>query len=214
MKPIKNIENLIQRLSSNDNSWQRTIYEATGVILTESLYLFSNCGCISLNIDFEYHYVSGVDTTEYCEVNSIEDIIAYIKEMESYSDFLIDVSYGNFTKSSLFWGIYERILLRHENHDEAGEQYWGLYSISKYEEHTELHMALIPCCSAEIWTDISTETTINDVLAELVSVINVEADNRDWLPVQKVFDVNYAVPNTYDELKAKCSKGEVFGWLA
>lgn len=213
MKAIKNIETLIERLTLEDKDWQRIIYDKTGVLLLASLNLVSNCGYISLDADSEYSYSSGVDTTAYCEINSIDEAISYIKTMESYSDRLLDVSYGRFTKSELFWGIFERILLRPENFSASEEQEWGLYSIGSYKEHVELHMALIPCDAADIWLDISKETTIDAALTMLVSQLNVETDYHDWLTPQKVFEGTYSVPNTYEELMANCSKGSVFGWL-
>lgn len=213
MKAIKNIETLIERLSLIDRDWQRIIYDKTGAILLESLNLVSNCGYISLDADSEYSFSLGMDTTEYCEINSIDEVVSYIKAMESYSDRLLDVSYGSFAKSELFWGIFERILLRPENFSDSEEQEWGLYNIGTCKEHVELHMALIPCDAADIWLDISEKTTIDDALMKLVSQLNVEADYHDWLPTQNVFERVYSVPNTYEALKAKCSKGSVFGWL-
>ena len=210
MKAIRNMDTLIERLSLMDEDWQRIIYDKTGVILLESLDLVSNCGCIHLDEDSVYSYSSGVDMTEYCEINSIDEAIAYIKGMESYSDILQDVSYGSFTKAELYWGILERILLRPENFSNDGQE-WGLYNIGKHEEHVVLHMALIACDALDICLDISAETTIDDALNMLVSELNVEVEHNDLLLPQKVFEGTYSVPNTYEELKAECSKGLMFG---
>lgn len=178
----------------------------------ESLNLVSNCGYISLDADSEYSYSSAIDTTEYCEINSIDEVISYIKEMESYSALLVDQSFGKFTKSDLFWGIYERILLQNDNMDES-EQYWGLYSIGQYNGNIELHMALIPCSPADIWLNITVDTSLDEALEMLVAELNVEVEYQEWLPMQKVFSADYSVPKTYDEIKGKCSPGSVFGWL-
>lgn len=74
-------------------------------------------------------------------------------------------------------------------------------------------MALIPCSPVDIWLDISKDTTLTEALGMLVDQLNPEAEDRDWLPIQKVFDVRFEVRNTYDDLKAKCSPDAVFGWL-
>lgn len=212
MKAIKNIETLVERLSLIDKDWQKIIYDKTGAILLESLNLVSNCGYISLDADSEYSYSSAIDTTEYCEINSIDEVISYIKEMESYSALLVDQSFGKFTKSDLFWGIYERILLQNDNMDES-EQYWGLYSIGQYNGNIELHMALIPCSPADIWLNITVDTSLDEALEMLVAELNVEVEYQEWLPMQKVFSTDYSVPKTYDEIKGKCSPGSFFGWL-
>lgn len=210
MKAIKNLDTLIERLSLLDKDWQRSIYDKTGVILTEKLDLVSNCGCISLDEESDYSYSSGVDTTEYCEINSIDDTVSYIKAMESYSDILQDVSYGKFTKSEFYWGILERILLRPDNFSDEGQE-WGLYNIGLFEEQVVVCMALIACDSIDLYFDFSEETTLDDALMMLVAELNEEVEYSDWLPLQKIFDIKYSVPNTYEELKAKCYKGLMFG---
>lgn len=212
MKAIKNIDSLVSRMASINNQWQRIVFDSTGVILLENLTLFGNCGYISLDQDSDYSYVSGVDTTEYCEINTVAELVSYIKEMESYSALLVDQSFGKFTKSELFWGIYEWILLQYDNMNES-EQYWGLYNIGQYKENVELHMALIPCSPADIWLNITEDTTLDEALEMLVAELNVEVEYNDWIPMQKVFKGNYNVPKTYDEILEKCSPGAVFGWL-
>lgn len=209
MKAIKNIDTLIERLSLLDKDWQRSIYDKTGVILTEKLNLVSNCGYVSLDEDSEYSSSLGVDTTKYCEVNSIDDIVSYIKAMESYSDLLQDVSYGKFTKSEFFWAILERVLFRPENYSDEGRE-WALCCIKRYEEEVVVCMSLIVCDSFDLYFNFSKETTLDDALMMLVSELNEEVEDNDWPPLQKIFDVKYSVPNTYEELKAKCSKGSVF----
>ena len=204
------METLIARLSLMDKDWQRIIYDATGVILLESLDLVSNCGCISLDEDSVYSYASGADVTEYCEVNSIDEAIAYIKAMDSYSDLFQDVSYGKFSKAELYWGILERILLRPENFSDEG-QAWGLYNIGTHGEQVQLHMALIACDAVDIGLDISEGTTLKAALQMVVTELNVSADVQDWIPYQKVFAGVYSVPRTYAELQDRCSTGVVFG---
>lgn len=216
MKGIRNIDSLVQRMRLLDDDWQKTIYEATGVILSESLHLYSNCGCVALDQDVEYSWESGKETTEYCDINSIKELISYIKEMQSFSALLTDVSYGKFTKSELFWGVCERVLLQHDNlihKDGTMEREWGLYSIEQCENGVALHMALIACDSCDIWLEVSRTTTLESALKALVDELNSNCDYIKWLPAQKVYEVSYSVPQSYDELKAKSSKGGIFDWL-
>ena len=55
--------------------------------------------------------------------------------MESYQDYLKDVSLGEFTKTELFWAIYSKVITAEENVrriDGTTEQDWGLYRIGEY----------------------------------------------------------------------------------
>ena len=209
MKAIKNIDTLIERLALIDNDWQRIIYDKTGLILSERHYLVSNCGSVWLD-DENLYYDENNDTIEYCEINSIDEAISYIKTMKSSLDRLQDVSYGKFTKSDLFWAILERILLRPENFDESGVQPWALFSIGKDEQHVALCIweVMNGCC--DVWLDITEETTLDDALMMLVSELNLNVDDQSCFPLQKIFEVKYSVPNTYEDLKAIFSKGSVF----
>lgn len=209
MKAIKNIDTLIDRLALIDNDWQRIIYDKTGVILSERHYLVSNCGSVDLD-DENLYYDENNDTIEYCEINSIDEAISYIKAMRSSLDRLQDVSYGKFTKSELFWAILERILLRPENFDESGVQPWALFSIGKDEQHVDLDIFDVLGGHGSIWLNITEETTLDDALKMFVSELNLDADNQIGIPYQNIFEVKYSVPNTYKELKAIFSKGSVY----
>ncbi len=209
MKAIKGLAELQHVLATEDSRWQQMIYEKTGVIVLfshQNVILFSNCGYIDLDYDAEYSYISGVDSTIYCEINSIKDMISYVLAMDSYHEYLVDESFGHFSKAELFWAIYERILLQEENlkhSDGTHEQEWGLLSIHRYKEHVELKMALIACDNADIWLDISEQTTIDEVLISLVAELNKETEYQDWLPIQRVFEASFSVPRNYDTLMSK-----------
>lgn len=209
MKAINNIDTLIERLSLIDKDWQRIIYDKTGVILSERLSLVSNCGSVYLN-DEDLYYDDDNDEIEYCEINSIDEAISYIEAMKSSVDRLQDVSYGKFTKSELFWAILERILLRPENFDENGVQPWALFSIGKDEQDVEAWIWDALTGWNAIGLDITEETTLDDALMMFASELNINAEVQDWAPYLKIFDVEYSVPNTYEELKAIFSKGSVF----
>ena len=209
MKAINNIDTLIERLALIDKDWQRIIYDKTGVILSERLYLVSNCGIVYLD-DEDLYYNEDYDEIEYCEINSIDEAISYIEAMKSSVDRLQDVSYGKFTKSELFWAILERILLRPENFDENGVQPWALFSIGKDEQDVEAWIWDALTGWNAIGLDITEETTLDDALMMLVSELNPNAEVQDWAPYLKIFDVEYSFPNTYEELKTIFSKGSVF----
>lgn len=209
MKAINNIDTLIERLALIDKDWQRIIYDKTGVILSERLYLVSNCGIVYLDDEDLYYNEDNVEI-EYCEINSIDEAISYIEAMKSSVDRLQDVSYGKFTKSELFWAILERILLRPENLNEDGVQPWALYCIGKYEQHVEVWIWDFFNGYNAIWLDITEKTTLDDALMMLVSELNPNAEDQDWAPYLKILDVEYSVPHTYEELKTIFSKGSVF----
>ena len=209
MKAINNIDTLIERLSLIDKDWQRIIYDKTGVILSERLSLVSNCGSVYLN-DEDLYYDDDNDEIEYCEINSIDEAISYIQAMKSSVDRLQDVSYGKFTKSELFWAILERILLRPENFDENGVQPWALFSIGKDEQDVEAWIWDALTGWNAIGLEITEETTLDDALMMFASELSINAEVQDWAPYLKIFDIDYSVPNTYEELKTIFSKGSVF----
>lgn len=209
MKAINNIDTLIERLSLIDKDWQRIIYDKTGVILSERLSLVSNCGSVYLN-DEDLYYDDDNDEIEYCEINSIDEAISYIQAMKSSVDRLQDVSYGKFTKSELFWAILERILLRPKNFDENGVQPWALFSIGKDEQDVEAWIWDALTGWNAIGLEITEETTLDDALMMFASELNINAEVQDWAPYLKIFDIDYSVPNTYEELKTIFSKGSVF----
>ena len=209
MKAINNIDTLIERLSLIDKDWHRIIYDKTGVILSERLSLVSNCGSVYLN-DEDLYYDDDNDEIEYCEINSIDEAISYIQAMKSSVDRLQDVSYGKFTKSELFWAILERILLRPENFDENGVQPWALFSIGKDEQDVEAWIWDALTGWNAIGLEITEETTLDDALMMFASELNINAEVQDWAPYLKIFDIDYSVPNTYEELKTIFSKGSVF----
>ena len=210
MKAINNIDTLIERLALIDKDWQRIIYDKTGIILSERLYLVSNCGSVFLE-DESLYFDEDNDEIEYCEINSIDEAISYIEAMKCSLDGLLqDVSYGKFTKSELFWAILERILLTPENFDENGVQPWALYCIGKDEQHVEVWIWDAFNGYNAIWIDITEKTTLDDALMMLVSELNPNAEDQDWAPYLKILDVEYSVPHTYEELKTIFSKGSVF----
>ena len=220
MKAIKNIDCLEHTLYTENPEWQQNIYDQTGVIvLLRKGYgtLFNNCGYIDLDRDAEYCSKNGVDCTEYCEIKSIEELINYIKSMESYNEFLCDTSYGKFTKSELFWAIYARIISPLDNQrrpDGSIYQDWSLFSIGSYQKHIDLYMALVDYDSREFRLDISPETELNEALTQLALDMCHITEAANEVPQYTVCkNANFVVPNRYEELKAQLSGGGLFHWL-
>ena len=168
MKGIRNINRLSVLLERENAAWQRVIYENTDTMPLFSdkyVLLVSNCGYIDLDNDAEYTYSRGNDLTEYCDIESINDLIAYIKEMESYRKYLIDRSFGRFSKSDLFWAVFCRILHYSENLKcNSGSTYpaWHLSSIHEDEGRIVLDMALVDYDSIEMSLNIEADTTLDD----------------------------------------------------
>ena len=214
MKAILNLDELHRVLGEEDPSWREKIYERTGVIpVLKCGVLLSNCGYIDIDRDADYCYLSGEDRTEYCEINTISEFMEYILQMESYQEFLVDVSLGRFTKADLFWAVYSTIINPIENRldsDSSNDAEWGLYSIRFYQEHLELNMAIIACGPADLWIDVDEKTELLEALNHIVEQMNMED-----LPEQKVFlEYLQKKPTTYEELKKELEPGGQFDWLS
>lgn len=215
MKAIRNINHLSALLERENATWQRLIYENTNTIPIFSdkyTLLVSNCGYIDLDSDAEYTYGKGNDLTEYCDIESISDLSAYIKEMESYRKYLIDRSFGQFSKSDLFWAVFCRILHYSENlKSNSGSTYqaWHLSSIHEDEGKIVLDMALVDYDSIEISLNIEADTTLDDALEVLVTEINQINATVDELSKYSIDHIAAQVPHTYDELQKSIGKGMI-----
>ena len=226
MKAIRNQKELKSLLEAEDINWQEIVFNQTGVIVLFSdtdATLVSNCGYIDLDADAEYRYVYGEDKTEYCVISSINELIKYIIQMESYQDYLKDVSLGKFKKSELFWAIYSKVITAEENVrriDGTTEQDWGLYRIGEYYYSTKdenvitLDMALIAYDSCEIWLSRNDNLSLNDYLNLLTAELNSTTETIEEIPVYRVCQNKVTmVPKTYAELKSIVQPGGTFDWL-
>lgn len=225
MKAIKNIKNLPGLLKAENPLWQEHIFEQTGVIVifhNNYATLLSACGYIDLDIDSEYRYING-ELAEYCEVTSVEELVSYILQMESYHVFLVDESFGTFTKAELYWNVYDRIILADENqtgNDEAKCRDWELYCIGAHnytrtgEEMIVLSMALIDYDAVEIEIPKCKQMELNDALEMVANEMNSITSDLDEVPDYKVSqNKTVLVPKTFAELKALLSSGMVFSLL-
>lgn len=225
MKAIKNIKNLPGLLKAENPLWQEHIFEQTGVIVifhNDYATLLSACGYIDLDIDSEYGYING-ELAEYCEVTSVDELVSYILQMESYHDFLVDESFGTFTKAELYWNVYDRIILADENQTEidgAKHRDWELYCIGVHnytrtgEEMIVLSMALIDYVGVEIEIPKCKQMELNDALEMVVKEMNYITSDNDEIPNYKVGqNKTVLVPKTFSELKALLSSGMVFSLL-
>lgn len=213
MKAIRNINHLSVLLERENADWQRAIYENTNTIPIFSdkfALLVSNCGYIDLDSDAEYTYSKGNDLTEYCDIESISGLSAYIKEMESYRKYLIDRSFGQFSKSDLFWAVLCRILHYSENlkcNNGSTYRAWHLSSIHEDEGRIVLDMALVDYDSVEISLNIESDTTLDDALEALVTEINQINTTVDGLSKYSIDHIAAQVPRTYEELQISVEKG-------
>ena len=207
MKAILNVTELSHLLSQQDINWQRAVYDRTGVIpavQNGGMVLFSNCGKIDLDCDAEYHWRSGKDLTAYYEVRSINDLIKYILQMESYRDCLLDTSFGTFSKADLFWAVCSTIIDPSENQLHKDGTYhpdWEFLSIRSRHDHLELSMAVIDCDQADIWISRDEDRSLHEILALISNEMNKRTEGIDDIPQQRVF-IEYLLqkPTTYDAL--------------
>ena len=219
MKAIEKINELQSMLASQDSRWQEMIYNETGVLLLflkSGPILFSNCGYIDLDIDAEYKSVNGEDKTEYCSVTSIGEMSDYILKMPSYKDYLNDCSYGKFSKSELFWGIYSRLINAPQNlalSKVPGNIIYGLYSIGEYECKIDLHMAVVASDALNIWLPIDSKLNLNNILDILVNELNEIAEDLGEPMYQNYKENSVAVPNSYKDLLKKLEPPAEFGWF-
>ncbi len=193
MKAIKNIDELCIVITADD--WLRQVYAATGVIPVPSVNdvtLVSNCGSVDLDADAEYHYSRGEDLTEYCIIKTPDDLIEYIKGMESYRDYLVDQPLGSFSKSELHWAVKERILRFYED--------WELYRIGVSENEITFHMALSGYDSTEI--SVPVDLSLDETLRCVVREMNDLTEGLGDIPPCRVRDRVFSVPRSFDELMA------------
>lgn len=213
MKAIKNMNHLPVLLERETPAWQRIIYESTGTIPVFSdkyILLVSNCGYVDLDIDAEYNYSDGNDCTEYCDIENVSGLIAYIKEMEGYQKYLIDRSFGQFSKSDLFWAVLCRILRSSKNlkcDNGAAYQAWDLSSIHEDDSGIVLDMALVDYDSVEMSLNIGPDTTLDDALEALVTEMNQINTTVDGLSEYSIDHVAVQVPRTYEELQKIVERG-------
>lgn len=189
----KNIKELCRLISKDE--WQKSVYSATGVIpvlSSGSIPLVSNCGFIELDSDAEYRYRKGEDLTEYCMVNSPEDLIHYISKMESYHKYLFDQPLGSYTKSELFWAVKERILRFYED--------WELDRIRATKDEITLEMGLSGYDSTDI--DVPLGMNLNQTLSSVVEKMNFLIDGLNDIPLCRVHDRRFSVPRRFEELIA------------
>ena len=219
MKAIKSINELQSAFSSQNSRWQEIIYDETGALLLflkSGPALFSNCGYIDLDIDAEYIGINDGDKTEYCSITSIGEMTDYILKMPSYKDYLVDCTYGKFSKSELFWGIYARVINAHQNlalSRVPGNTVYGLYTIRTHQNEIELNMAVVEYDMVCYGLPLNKNLSLDEMLGMLVEQMNETAmdlgepiyENRKENPV--------VVPASYEELLKKLEPNAEFGWL-
>lgn len=226
MKAIRNIEGIPAILKKEDAQWLKKVYDETGIIVafrSKDAILVGKCGYIDLDNDAEYSVSGGVDTTQYCDIRTTNDLVEYVRAMDSYHKYLVDDSLGTFNKSDLFWAAIEQIIFAKDNQvHKDGKVYrdWGLNRISTYysepdnEEKIVLDMDLIEYDSTEIWISKRGTMSINEALDVICNEINaITADMKDIPQYSVRSNRSYHVPNSYEEMLSLLQTDGVFGWL-
>lgn len=221
MKAIRNLQSLALQLNSETSNWQKLVYEVTGVIPVQckdnSIALFGACGYIDLSDDADYRYSNGQDVTDYCEILSIQELVSYILAMESYQNILVDRSFGQFSKSELFWGIWSTLISPKTNQqrpDGSCTQDWGLYHIQLYNGHIDLHMPLIEYNDCSLWIDHNPNQSLSEALEAVAIEMNNGTEDLEDIPVYHVIHSELqAPPSSFEELYSKLQPGQEFDWL-
>lgn len=221
MDPIKNIDTLQQVLESESSAWQEIVYEKTKALVNfypGGADLVSNCGYIDLHADAVYSYALGEDVTSYCEINSIDDLIQYILNMESYQEYLVDKSLGSFMKSELFWAVCSGLVNTRDPEDHTGgtrKTSWGLEKISSYNGdnyiYIELVINLYSCDQVYPCSSVHKGQGIDHCLKEFAEDLNLIAcDAHDEFLFRARDHYSIKVPNTLEELKTEVAPGGRF----
>lgn len=221
MKAIKNLQTLALQLANENINWQKLVYETTGVIPVQcrdnSITLFGACGYIDLSDDADYRYSNGQDISDYCEILSVQELVSYILSMESYQNILVDRSFGQFSKSELFWGIWSTLITPEANQRRSNGscvQDWGLYHIQLYQNHIELHMPLIEYNDCSLWIDYDAKQSLSEALESVAVEMNKGTEDLEEIPVYHVVhSALQAPPCNYEDLYTKLCSGGEFGWL-
>lgn len=232
MNAINNIDDLRRILNQENPAWQKDVFEKIGVFVhfnKHGVILLSGCGYIHLDEDAEYHYTNGEDKTTYVSINSVEDLINYIYEMDSYHKCLLDESLGLFTKAELFWAIQLQIILAKENQkrsDGTLYQDWGLYriftadrpcypySVGTTIDTIVLDMAIVDYDATEIWIPKDASLGLPNVLKQVIEQMNKMTEGIDDIPQYSLHpEKPLVVPATYDEIHSLLQPGGLFCWL-
>lgn len=232
MNAIINESDLCRILYAENPAWQKEVFEKTGVYVHFNIHggiLLSECGYIHLDEDVDYNSTNGEDKTVYVSITSVEGLINYIREMESYHKCLLNESFGLFTKAELFWATQLQIILAKQNQkrpDGSLYQDWGLYRIytadrpchpfseCNVKKTIVLDMALVDYDSTEIWIPQSENLKLPHVLKQVIVQMNQMTDNIDDLPKYSVHpERQVIIPVTYEEIKELIQPGGIFSWL-
>ena len=222
MQAISNLSALQSILSAENPDWQRTIYDCTKTIPIpyqngKRICLFGACGYIDLDDDAVYTYKKGIDLTAYIEINSIDALCKYILAMESYQNTLVDMSFGQFSKSELFWGIWSTLISPQANQQRPNGSYtqdWGLYQIQRYKDHIDLHMPIIEYNDCSLWIDHAPNQSLSEALEAVAIEMNKVTEDLEEIAIYRViYSELQAPPSSFEELYSKLRPGGEFDWL-
>lgn len=217
MKAITNIGCLEKMLIAEDPSWQRMVFEKTGVIVLpggQKQYhwdLVSSCGYADLGDD--------VDSNDgFCVLESIDDLIEYIMSMDAFNCALKNIKINDFYKADLFWAICERILFLNSYQDTTnntypdGNQVFGMRAIwgptgSDRQGVCDGHLWFdMSACGADALSGIYVEVTDAVSLSRIIDLVAEQLEcYEDILEGAKLLyhrDDDYSTPITYEEVLA------------
>ena len=217
MKSIKNISTLENELLTENPNWKQIVFDKTGVWVnitgdTQGDWELVSAACCPYGAKYLDEDVCEGSTENSIEIHSVDDLVEYIGKMETYQNFLKDVSFGAFTKAELFWAIEAKILA--ENMDSVGRIY-GLSGIYGPGE---------PCFSdmqpGDLWLDFAAcafdeipgiylkkeyQISLDEAVANIAGQLKEFRDNQEWTPDEvPLFKYNasaeFHVPTTTEEL--------------
>ena len=214
-KQIGNIDTLQRQLAKEDAVWQQRVFNETGVVVLPSpkgqsyWKLISACGSGYLD-DIEYHCRNGGDDSSCCDIQSVEQMITYIKEMDSYRYVLQDVDLGGFKKSDLFWTIYYRIFFPNRYSDDS--LVYGMKQIvgpgcaplqNMGNEELWFRASAVGIDELGVITiSLSEQPSLNDIVDSFAEELRSVWSDLDMGEQEFEYDRNgkVVVPKTYDEV--------------
>lgn len=207
---MKELQELIPILEATSDNWEPQLYDKTGTILDPHYgHLISKCGYIDLFFTGEPKAVgfgSDCDILHIDKIKSLDDFVDFILNSESYREYLVDESFGAFTKSELFWAFHAKVADAEENRsrpDGFTREDWHIERIGAYSPSSPLisiYLDLIDYCDVDAVADIS--GSLDNSLDNLVESLNLTVEDDDYFPQYRVWnEKTFHVPNSFMELK-------------
>lgn len=235
-----------ESLEKEHPDWQRIIYEKTGVLVRInycSVSFETTCAYIVFqryqkeeldsdqkldcthplcrqSVENSRNY--DLETYDISNVRNLDDLIESIRQMHCYRQYLQDQNLGKFSKSDLYYGIWNRIFLADINYSRIdpnfGYEYDPQFFTVDYDDSTRIyHVAITYEFGQRIYNaydsygfskfylQIREDTTLDDALKEVCDKLNkykeeLWSDNDKVLCYETAPAADFKVPETYEEL--------------